>query len=328
MVAVTLRSFIYRWAKDMQFLKGSSNIDFMGKRMLALVFSVVLIVIAITSLATRGLNFGIDFTGGYLIEVGYPEAVELKPVREALEAGGYKDAQVQHFGTSRDILVRLAPRKDVNRADLTTNVLEVLQNTSEQTVNMRRVEFVGPQVGEELREQGGMAMLIALFGILIYVGFRFQLKSAVGAILALVHDVIITIGVFSIVQIQFDLTVLAAILAVIGYSLNDTVVVLDRIRETFRTMRKGSPISILNTSINRTLARTLMTSVTTMLVLVALYFLGGEVIHGFAFALIIGVLIGTYSSIYVASSTLIMMKVTKQDFLEVAKEGAPVDDNP
>ena len=312
----------------MQFLKGSSNIDFMGKRMLALVFSVVLIVIAITSLATRGLNFGIDFTGGYLIEVGYPEAVELKPVREALEAGGYKDAQVQHFGTSRDILVRLAPRKDVNRADLTTNVLEVLQNTSEQTVNMRRVEFVGPQVGEELREQGGMAMLIALFGILIYVGFRFQLKSAVGAILALVHDVIITIGVFSIVQIQFDLTVLAAILAVIGYSLNDTVVVLDRIRETFRTMRKGSPISILNTSINRTLARTLMTSVTTMLVLVALYFLGGEVIHGFAFALIIGVLIGTYSSIYVASSTLIMMKVTKQDFLEVAKEGAPVDDNP
>ena len=312
----------------MQFLKGQSNIDFMGKRGIAMVFSLLLIAAAIGSLATKGLNFGIDFTGGYLIEVGYPEAVELAPVRNALAQGGFDDAQVQHFGTSKDILVRLAPRADVNRADLTTEVLKVLQNASEQTVSMRRVEFVGPQVGEELREQGGMAMLIALFGILIYVGFRFQLKSAVGAILALVHDVIITIGVFSILQMPFDLTVLAAILAVIGYSLNDTVVVLDRIRETFRTIRKGTPISILNTSINRTLSRTLMTSVTTMLVLVALFILGGEVIHGFAFALIIGVLVGTYSSIYVASSTLVLMKVSKQDFLEVAKEGAAIDDNP
>lgn len=312
----------------MQIFKNKVNIDFMGKRKAALMLSLVLITISIASLATRGLNFGIDFTGGYLIEVGYQDAVDLPPVRKALEEGGYNDAQVQHFGTSRDILVRLAPRKDVNSADLTTDVLSVLQSASEQEVSMRRVEFVGPQVGEELREQGGMAMLIALFGILVYVGFRFQLKSAVGAILALIHDVIITIGAFAITQVAFDLTVLAAILAVIGYSLNDTVVVLDRIRETFRTMRKGSPITILNESINCTLSRTLMTSFTTILVLLALFFIGGEVIHGFAFALLIGVFVGTYSSIYVASSTLVLMNISKQDFLETAKEGGPVDDTP
>ncbi len=312
----------------MQFFKGKSDIDFMGKRKQALILSAVLLVLSVVSIVSKGLNFGIDFTGGYLIEVGYPDAVKLEPVRAALEKGGFTDAQVQHFGTSRDILVRLAPREDVNRADLTSKLLTVLQSTSEQTVNMRRVEFVGPQVGEELREQGGMAMLIALFGILIYVGLRFQLKSAFGAIVALAHDVIITIGVFSVLQMPFDLTVLAAILAVIGYSLNDTVVVLDRIRETFRTVRKGTPIQILNLSINHTLSRTLMTSLTTLLVLLALFFIGGEVIHGFAFALIIGVLIGTYSSVYVASSTLVLMNVTKQDFLEEAKEDKPVDDLP
>lgn len=312
----------------MQLFKTKLNIDFMGKRRIALGLSLVLIFLSIGSLASRGLNFGIDFTGGYLIEVGYPEAVELAPVRKALENAGFKDAQAQHFGTSRDVLVRLAPRKDVNQAELTTQVLDVLQATTEQNIDMRRVEFVGPQVGEELREQGGMAMLIALFGILIYVGFRFQFKSAVGAILALVHDVIITIGVFSVTQIEFDLTVLAAILAVIGYSLNDTVVVLDRIRETFRTQRKGTALSILNMSINNTLARTLMTSLTTLLVLIALFSLGGEVIHGFAFALIVGVFIGTYSSIYVASSALVMMNVSKQDFLEMAREDSPVDDMP
>ena len=312
----------------MQFLKGKSTIDFMGKRMLSLIFSLALIVISIISISTRGLNFGIDFTGGYLIEVEYQNPVNLEPVRGALEKGGFKDAQVQHFGTSKDILVRLAPRQDVNRADLTTEVLSVLQSASEETINMRRVEFVGPQVGEELREQGGLAMLIALFGILIYVGFRFQLKSAVGAILALIHDVIITIGVFSIIQMAFDLTVLAAILAVIGYSLNDTVVVLDRIRETFRAQRKSTPVKILNMSINQTLSRTIMTSMTTLLVLLALFFLGGEVIHGFAFTLIIGVLIGTYSSIYVASTTLLLMNVSRHDFLEEAKEETPVDDLP
>ncbi len=302
--------------------------DLMGKRKIALAFSILLILAAVTSLSTRGLNFGIDFTGGYLIEAGYSEAISLQPLRQALENSEFKDAQIQHFGTSKDVLVRLAPREGLNRADLSTQVLHVLQNATDKEVDLRRVEFVGPQVGEELREQGGMAMLVALFGILIYVSLRFQLKSAVGAILALMHDVVITIGVFSITQIEFDLTVLAAILAVIGYSLNDTVVVLDRIRETFRALRKGSPEEILNISINDTLTRTLVTSLTTMLVLIALFYFGGEIIHGFAFALIIGVIIGTYSSIYVASSTLMLMNVSKQDFLEAAKEEEVADDTP
>ena len=312
----------------MQILTGKTKIDFLGKRNIALGFSLVLILISIFSLFTRGMNLGIDFTGGYLIEVGYSQPVDIQPVRKILADSAYSDASVQHFGTSRDILVRIAPREGVNSASISDEVLELLKCTSDDTVEMRRIEFVGPQVGEELREQGGLAMLIALFGIMIYVGLRFQLKSAFGAILALVHDVIITIGVFSVIQMPFDLSVLAALLAVIGYSLNDTVVVLDRIRETFREQRKGSPIDILNLSINGTLSRTIMTSFTTLLVLGALFIFGGEVIHGFAFALIIGVFIGTYSSIYVASNSLVLMNVTKQDFLEVAKESEEIDDLP
>ncbi len=313
----------------MQFLAGKTNIDFLGKRKIALGLSMLLIIISIASLFARGLNLGIDFTGGYLIEVGYQQPVELEPVRKTLASSPYSDALVQHFGTSKDILVRIAPREGVNSASISDEVLSILKTASDQTLEMRRIEFVGPQVGEELREQGGLAMLIALFGILIYVGLRFQLKSAFGAILALVHDVIIVTGVFSVTQIQFDLTVLAAILAVIGYSLNDTVVVLDRIRETFRSQRKGTAIEILNKSINGTLARTLMTSLTTLLVLFALFLLGGEVIHGFAFALIVGVFVGTYSSIYVASNSLVLMNVTKEDFLEHVKEDdEAIDDLP
>jgi len=312
----------------MHLLTGKKNIDFLGKRNIALGFSLILILISIVSLYTRGLNLGVDFTGGYLIEVGYSQSVELAPVRKALANSEYTDALVQHFGTSKDVLVRIAPREGVNSASISDEVLAILNNTSNDTVEMRRIEFVGPQVGEELREQGGLAMLIALFGIMIYVGLRFQMKSAFGAILALAHDVIITVGVFSIIQMPFDLSVLAAILAVIGYSLNDTVVVLDRIRETFRAQRKGSAIEILNMSINGTLSRTLMTSLTTLLVLGALFLLGGEVIHGFAFALIVGVFVGTYSSIYVASSSLVLMGVTKQDFLEQAKETEEIDDMP
>ncbi len=311
----------------MQILQGKSTIDFMSKRTIAMVFSIVLIIASIGSLFVNGLNFGIDFTGGYLIEVGYETDVDIEPIRTALAENGFEDAVVQHFGTAKDILVRIAPREDINRAGLSDRILAILQKDSTQQVDMRRVEFVGPQVGEELRDQGGLAMLVALGGILLYVSFRFQFKSAVGAILALVHDVIITVGVFSITQMDFDLSVLAALLAVIGYSLNDTVVVLDRIRETFRNVRKRSPVEILNLSINQTLSRTLMTSLTTLLVLTALFVFGGEVIHGFAFALIIGVLIGTYSSIYVASSTLMAMNIHKQDFLVVAKEEV-VDDRP
>ncbi len=304
----------------MQITSTKTSIDFLGKRNLALGLSALLILISIFSLYSRGLNLGIDFTGGYLIEAGYSKPVELNALREALENSDYSDAVVQHFGTSRDVLVRIAPQEGVNSARISDEVLSILKSSSTDTVEMRRIEFVGPQVGEQLREQGGLAMLIALFAIMIYVGLRFQLKSAVAAILALVHDVVITVGVFSVTQIAFDLTVLAAILAVIGYSLNDTVVVLDRIRETFRSQRKGTPSEILNTSINQTLARTIMTSLTTLLVLLALYFLGGEVINGFAFALIVGVFIGTYSSIYVAGNSLIMMGVSKVDFLEVVKE--------
>ncbi len=312
----------------MQLTSTKTSIDFLGKRNLALGLSTLLILVSIFSLYSRGLNLGIDFTGGYLIEAGYSQPVELTALREALENSDYSDAVVQHFGTSRDVLVRIAPQEGVNSARISDEVLSILKSSSTDSVEMRRIEFVGPQVGEELREQGGLAMLIALFAIMIYVGLRFQLKSAVAAILALIHDVVITVGVFSVTQIAFDLTVLAAILAVIGYSLNDTVVVLDRIRETFRSQRKGTPSEILNMSINQTLARTIMTSLTTLLVLFALYFLGGEVINGFAFALIVGVFIGTYSSIYVAGNSLIMMGVSKIDFLEVVKEADEVDDTP
>jgi len=302
-------------------------INFMNKRKLAMVFSGLLIIASLGSLVIKGLNFGIDFTGGYLIEAGYQVDVNLDEVRNALANADFKDAQVQNFGSSKDIIVRIAPRTDINKATIGDNILSVLKTTSDQDVSMRRVEFVGPQVGNELRDDGGIALLVALGGILIYISIRFQFKSAVGAILALIHDVIITIGAFSILQMEFDLSVLASILAVIGYSLNDTVVVLDRIRETFRNVRKTTAEDILNISINQTLARTLVTSLTTLLVLFALFFYGGEIIHGFAFALIIGVLIGTYSSIYIASSTLLMMNIHKQDFLVVAKEEL-VDDAP
>ena len=302
-------------------------INFMNKRKLAMVFSFLLIILSVGSIATKGLNLGIDFTGGYLIEAGYQNDVDLDQVRSALADADFTDAQVQNFGSSKDIIVRIAPRTDINKATIGDNILGVLKTTSDQEVSMRRVEFVGPQIGDELRDDGGIALLVALGGILVYISLRFQLKSAVGAILALVHDVIITVGAFSILQMEFDLSVLAAILAVIGYSLNDTVVVLDRIRETFRNVRKTTAKDILNLSINQTISRTLVTSLTTLLVLFALFFFGGEIIHGFAFALIIGVVIGTYSSIYIASSTLLMMNIHKQDFLVVAKE-VVVDDAP
>ncbi len=311
----------------MQFLHGKFSFDFMSKRKLALAVSLLLIVLSIGSLGTKGLNLGIDFTGGYLIEVGYPDDADIESIRNALADNNFKDAQVQNFGTSKDVLIRIAPSSDINKASISDTILNTLKKNTEQTIEMRRVEFVGPQVGAELRDQGGMAMLVALFFILIYVSLRFQFKSAVGAILALIHDVIITVGLFSFLQLDFDLSVLAAILAIIGYSLNDTVVVLDRIRETFRNVRKSSSGDIINLSINQTLSRTLMTSFTTLIVLLALFFIGGEVIHGFATALIIGVVIGTYSSVYVASSTLMAMNITKQDFLTHAKEEV-VDDRP
>jgi preprotein translocase subunit SecF len=298
---------------------GKTNIDFMGRRKLAMVFSTLLILLSIGSLATRGLSFGIDFTGGTLIEVAYPDAADLGEIRDLLEEAGFGDAQVQHFGTSRDVLIRIAPRADRASAELSEQILTALQN-ADSAAEMRRVEFVGPQVGEELTEQGGLAVLYALLGILIYITLRFEYRFSFGAVAALVHDVLITLGVFSLVQVEFDLTVLAAILAVIGYSLNDTIVVFDRIRENFRKMRKGTPTEVMNVSINQTLARTVMTSLTTLLVLFALFFLGGEIIHSFALALIVGVFIGTYSSIFVAGASTLALGVSKADLMPVEKE--------
>ena len=299
----------------MQLFKTAPHFDFMGKRNIALTVSAILIIGSLASIFTRGLNFGLDFSGGTLIELGYSQSVDLGEVRDSLESGGFPDAVVQHFGTSQDILVRMAPVSGENDADLSTRVVKVLQNASSDTIDLRRVEF------EELTEDGGLAVLYALICIFIYVFFRFEWRFAVGSVLALFHDVLITLGVFSILQLDFDLTVLAACLAVIGYSLNDTIVVFDRIRENFRKMRKGSPIEIANTSLNQTLARTLMTSITTLLVLIALFVVGGEIIHSFATALIIGVVVGTYSSIYVASSAAIMLGVSKADLMPVQKEG-------
>lgn len=304
----------------MKLFSKTPNYNFMGKRNVALTISAILLIVSIGSLVTRGLNFGLDFSGGTLIEVGYTKPVDLNATREALENGGISDAVVQHFGTSQDILIRLAPKEGENDADLSTRVMAVLEKSTDDKLDLRRVEFVGPQVGEELAEDGGLAVLYALICIFIYVFFRFEWRFAVGSVAALFHDVLITLGVFSVLQLDFDLTVLAACLAVIGYSLNDTIVVFDRIRENFRKIRKGTSIEITNTSLNQTLARTLMTSMTTLLVLIALFVVGGEIIHGFATALIIGVVVGTYSSIYIASSTAIMLGVSKADLMPVQKE--------
>ncbi len=312
----------------MEFFRVKTQLDFMGQRRWTLILSATLIVVALVSLLVRGLNFGIDFTGGTLIEVGYPEPPDLVEVRATLAEAGFEEAVVQPFGTARDVLVRVAPRGELSKAELSTQLIGALQRASNGQLDLRRVEFVGPQVGEHLTEQGGLAMLIALGAILVYVAFRFEYRFALGSVTALIHDVIITLGVFSVLGLEFDLTVLAAVLAVIGYSLNDTIVVFDRIRENFRKMRKGTPIGIINTSLNQTFSRTVMTSATTLLVLLALFFLGGELIHGFSTALIVGVLVGTYSSIYVASTTLVTLGVSKADLMAVPKEGVELDARP
>ena len=313
----------------MELFKKATHIDFLGRRRIAYVFSALLLLVAIGSLATRGLNFGIDFTGGTLVELGYNGDVDLGGVRQALADGGLGGATVQHFGTPRDVLIRIAESDDISSADLSSAVFRTLSEASADAVELRRVEFVGPQIGDELTEAGGLAMLYALAGILIYVGFRFEYRFALGAVAALVHDVVIVLGFFAVVQADFDLSVLAAVLAVIGYSLNDTIVVFDRIRENFRKMRKGSAVEVMNGSVNQTLSRTLMTSGTTLLVLLALYLVGGEVIRSFALALIVGVLIGTYSSIFVASPVTLLLGISRNDMLEVKKEGAgAVDDLP
>ncbi|MEP1743669.1 MAG: protein translocase subunit SecF [Kangiellaceae bacterium] len=311
----------------MQILKSNLNIDFIKYRKPATFFSAILLIVSIGSIFSNGLNLGLDFTGGTLIEVRYEQDAERDAVQKQLEQAGFTKTVVQYFGTSKDLTIRLAPQMDRKADEIGNDVLSALRAESDSKVTMRRIEFVGPAVGDELAEDGGLAMLVALIFIMIYVSMRFEWKFALGSVAALAHDVIITLGFFSLIGMEFNLTVLAALLAVIGYSLNDTIVVFDRIRENFLKLRKSDSEKIVNTSLNQTLARTLMTSITTLLVLLALFFLGGELIHGFATALIAGVFIGTYSSIYVASNVALALGITKDDLMpiEVEKEGADQD---
>ncbi len=336
----------------MQILKRQTTVDFLGKRKLALILSSILALISVGSLVARGLNPGIDFTGGTLVEVGYEQPVEVETVRATLVENGFEDAIVQNFGTTRDVMVRLPAafsRQDSSAAEISSRVMEALRVpwnevlvesavhdsqqclsggvTADCRVQMRRVEFVGPQVGSELTNQGGLAMLYALLGILVYVTWRFEWRFAVGSVIALAHDVLLTVGAFSLFQLEFSLPVLAAVLAVIGYSLNDTIVVYDRIRENFRKMRKRDVTAIMNISINQTLPRTLLTSLTTLLVVLTLLIFGGEVIRGFSVALLIGVIVGTYSSVFVASPAVLVFGISREDMLPVQKEGA-VDAQP
>lgn len=325
----------------MEFLKKDLQIDFLGLRRATATASLLLIVAGLLSILFQGINLGLDFTGGTLVEVRYEEQVSVDDVRQQLANAGIEDTTAQYFGTSRDVMIRL-PSQNVegSAAELSTQIVEVLRapygeslvetpegglqscqksndSVGDCFVQMRRVEFVGPKVGEELTEKGGLAMIYALIGILIYVAWRFEWRFAIGSVVALVHDVLITIGMFSIFQIDFSLAVLAALLAVIGYSLNDTIVVFDRIRENFRRSRHGTSIEIMNRSINQTLRRTILTSLTTLLVVVTLLIFGGEVIRGFSLALLIGVVVGTYSSIFVASPVVLALRISREDMAVV-----------
>jgi len=297
--------------------------NFMGLRKYAVIFSSLLLAVSVWSLYSQGLVLGLDFSGGTQIEVGYEQPADVSALRQQLATAGFENPVVVHFGSETDVLIRLQGEPD---QALSEKVLAVLKSSGEQ-LELRRVDFVGPQIGDELREDGGLGMLTALAVVMLYVAIRFQIKFSIGAVLALVHDVIITLGIFSLARLEFDLTVLAAVLAVVGYSLNDTIVVSDRIRENFRKIRQASPVEVINESLSQTLWRTINTSVTTMLVLSALFFIGGELIHNFAIALMIGVGIGTYSSIYVAASIMLTLNLDREDLLEHV-EGELVDDLP
>jgi preprotein translocase subunit SecF len=303
----------------------NTKFKFMKYRKIAGIISITLFIISVGSLFFRGLSLGLDFSGGTLIEVSYETPISLEEVRSSLESNGYADSQVVNFGTNLDVLIKVADQS--GNSSVGEDIFNILSN-QEIPIELKRVEFVGPQVGDELRDQGGLGMLIALFMILIYVAFRFQYKFALGAVTALGHDVVIILGLFSIFSWDFDLTVLAALLAVIGYSLNDTIVVSDRIRENFRTERVLEPIDMVDLSLNQTLGRTIVTSLTTLLVLFALFIFGGELIRGFSLALIIGVLIGTYSSIYVVANMLMSLTLTQEDLAVPEPEGADFDGMP
>ncbi|MFT6985020.1 MAG: preprotein translocase subunit SecF [Psychromonas sp.] len=310
-----------------ELIRAKKTIRFMQYSKPAMWFSILLIVGSLVTLSINWLNWGLDFTGGTLIEVGFEQPANLSDVRTTLAAADFSDAVVQHFGTSHEVIVRLAPRDGVKGEVIGNQVLNALQAGSFGQIDMRRIEFVGPNVGGELAENGGLALILALVCILFYVSARFEWRLAMGSVLALAHDVILTLGVFSLFRIEFDLTVLAALLAVIGYSLNDTIVVFDRIRENFRLLTSATPIDIVDQSLTQTLSRTLITSGTTIFVLASLYVVGGALIHGFATALLVGVVVGTYSSIYVASALAIKLGVTREHMIPeiVEKEGADQD---
>ena len=299
-------------------------INFMRLRTLATVFSVILMLGSVVALAVKGINWGLDFTGGTLIELVYDQPVRTAEIRAQLGEAGYDNAIVQEFGSARDILVRI-PGDDPKMG---ATVAALLDQNYDGTVSAVRVEFVGPQVGERLREQGGLGMLFAMLVITVYIAFRFQIKFSVGAILSLAHDVLFTLGLFALLGLQFDLTVVAALLAMIGYSLNDTIIVYDRIRENFRKLRKGDTEEVINVSLTQTLGRTLATSGTTLMVLIALFLFGGDMIHNFAVALIVGVGVGTYSSIYIASNILVYLKLSREDLIVPVKENEDLDQLP
>lgn len=305
-----------------------TNINFIGNRKIALIFSGILSLASIISLATRGLDMGIDFTGGTLIEVSYQQAADLDQLRTTLTETGFSDATVQNFGTTKDVLIRLKPHDDMQNKDISAKIIDAINKTTKEPASVRRIEFVGPQVGDDLAQDGFLALLYSTIGILIYIAWRFEWKFSVGAIIATFHDVIVTLGVFSVFGLEFDLTVLAAILTLIGYSLNDTIVVYDRIRENFHNLRKMSTEDIMNNAINITLSRTIMTSVTVALVLVSVFFLGGETIHNFATAMLFGVVFGTYSSIFIASPAALMLGISAADLIVPVKEGSELDNLP
>jgi len=305
-----------------------TNINFIGNRKIALAFSAVLTLLSIGSLAVRGLQMGIDFTGGTLIQVGYKQTADLTLLRNTLDTEGFNDATVQNFGTAKDVLIRLKPHEGVSSADLSNKVLEAINKNTAEPAELQRVEFVGPQVGDDLAEDGFLALLYSTIAILAYIAWRFEWKFAAGAIIATIHDVVVTLGLFSILGLEFDLTVLAAVLALIGYSLNDTIVVYDRIRENFRLLRSISTEDIMNISVNVTLSRTIMTSLTVLLVLISLFFLGGEVIHNFAIVLLFGVFFGTYSSIFIASPVALLLGISPADLMIPVKEDSELDQMP
>ena len=297
------------------------NFDFMGRRKLAGSVSIGLVLLSLASLTVNGLNFGLDFTGGTLVEVGFPESADPEALRSQLDDAGFVNGVVQHFGSDREVLIRMPPQAEGDPAGLGDRILATIRQQAPEA-EMRQSNFVGPVVGEELAESAGLAILTALAVVMLYILFRFTKQFSVGAVVALAHDVTLVLGLFSVLQWTFDLAVVAAVLAVVGYSLNDTIVVSDRIRENFRTLRKGAPVDVINRSLNQTLGRTLVTSMTTLFVLLALLIAGGEGIRGFAAALTVGVVIGTYSSIYIAANMLMVMNISREDLVVPEKESA------